>query len=1069
MAIRNFNLVQENNINQNYILESLANLGQRFSIQGDSIKPTYKTIREVFSSVLPISNEDYKNYIYRIENTQEEDTYRIILFEVDNVNGLIKNSEDAIKSTYKNWYVESLTDTVSGNVYSNVSSINTSDSFSFIVYDDTAKEVIIESYKKHSQNNLFSLSSKELIYSVRITDNKLNFLVRNNSTDGIKYDLTIYTGNVSYQSIRTRQAVLIDILTSLSQKDTDIESYIRNLGFSSSISGGEYELNSSLNSYTGNDTDYTTKLNYSSKHVYSTVFKGYSNETFNIDDESLQNSLYLELLFELFDTIGEDVLYIPADYELNVAINDNSEWKVYYSTKDIKLRYINESASNLWFSQNYYLEDGEESNQYHDSVLCFNSDIEKILFYQFLIDYDSYLEGVNDIIVSHSSSLPYIDSEGYWVINGIQTIKAKGEDAGNPNIILVESYLNGTEYKTKTNKTIESTDDFEITKAEYKAELLSNKVTWEAKEFKIQPIEKVDLNDTSFTSEFDYLQVYAAIPTLPEDEEIANMLRNAIVINISGLDCINYNGVNYTEEQVKNIYGNDGVITSIWVINDDGTEFDYIRQRNNPVSAADFNYLANTNNLIQYALASFTPREPDTYLFSHLAFDAISFDLKNNTSESRSYVYPNIINKLGSQYNTNNLGNYSNDMNFILRFNDTAVIDANNKLLSISQNSTRRYINTNPVSSGASNLVTNSLYSYFDINGKSAKYNEYIPNYNVPSLDLGEVLTRNETLLNRLNILSLDNIGTSYLSYIGTSINTEKNILTIGTSNTNINLGTETLAFESDKKNFVTQNIVNVDFPTINLNGNTNIDRDLEVNGNLYTNGVSWEKYQSDSKTSYSSVFVPTGKYIYEPGDIYNGSGSTGIIRLNVDASETNIEQLTTYSFYNYAVTKGKLYTISTIKEKYYVHVEGVSSPTRMHNIYISDGLYLPKLLADLGFEKYIAVDSGSNKVYLRNVELNTNMYTITFNSNPIILLTTATVLYDRGLYFYDRIHADGTNADAFIENLYNFTGDIFTGNPLKVTYRISDSNKLYLDIYELPTEDKIHYVRKIECNYTKY
>ena len=45
-----------------------------------------------------------------------------------------------------------------------------------------------------------------------------------------------------------------------------------------------------------------------------------------------------------------------------------------------------------------------------------------------------------DIIVRKISTLPYIDKNGYWVINDISTgIYARGRSAGNPNIIIVET------------------------------------------------------------------------------------------------------------------------------------------------------------------------------------------------------------------------------------------------------------------------------------------------------------------------------------------------------------------------------------------------------------------------------------------------------------------------------------------------------------------------------------------------------------------------------------------------------------------------------------------------------
>lgn len=101
-------------------------------------------------------------------------------------------------------------------------------------------------------------------------------------------------------------------------------------------------------------------------------------------------------------------------------------------------------------------------------------------------------------------------------------------------------------------------------------------------------------------------------------------------------------------------------------------------------------------------------------------------------------------------------------------------------------------------------------------------YNEYEPNENVPMVDMKEVLIKNENTINRHNIISFVNDGTqtlAYYSYIGTTPDDDKkNVLHIGTSSYNINIGTHTLLNPSEVPAFTKQDKLSIDFDTIHLN-----------------------------------------------------------------------------------------------------------------------------------------------------------------------------------------------------------------------------------------------------------
>ena len=68
------------------------------------------------------------------------------------------------------------------------------------------------------------------------------------------------------------------------------------------------------------------------------------------------------------------------------------------------------------------------------------------------------------------------------------------------------------------------------------------------------------------------------------------------------------------------------------------------------------------------------------------------------------------------------------------------------------------------------------MYTYRDARNMLQSYSEFIPNLNLPVFNFKEVLTQNVNTINRTNILSFDQNGASYYSYIVTLI-MKKNLL----------------------------------------------------------------------------------------------------------------------------------------------------------------------------------------------------------------------------------------------------------------------------------------------------
>ena len=1081
MAVQSINTLQNsdnyNNIAKEYILESLANLGQRYNVKGDSISIDSLSLTKLFRLT---DADNASDYVVVIEKANDE--YKIYL--VDYTESLTQPilTEQTISSS--TGFVEFPDFYLSNNPsiqYSRVNFLVSDLYYSFYGRADGNTAL----NKSYWFTERYARNSDMLIDGIRIFKSHFSgelgnkyLLVKASLNSNYNYDISLYFSKLNISE--TSDADMYNLVKNIDLNNTneintafDYASTYECEYNSFRIIPSEEMLNQFANS---NDQDILeNQILYSFTDDLKNLYP-YCKEQYSLTEYGDVESIYAKILIKLFDEIvatdgNTNKVFIPLldkeghPYSITYTYNTNKPEEIYFAGRELEVRYVSERITNAWMKLNI--------NDYRGTVIAHTEKCDKVTFFYF----ESRLNNgeVIDIDVKKISTLPYIDDNGYWVINDVNTgIRAKGRDAGNPNIIIVET--------TKTG------DRYEILAGAKREEVLEQ-LPWTISIAKVEPLEKINLDNLSFKNEFDYFQVECAIPDVSQIPEVnrddfMEFLDNSIIICISPTSCIltdstsSTDNINYTREDILEIYGEYGVVTTIWTITDG--KFDYLRKQENDYAAADFNYISNINNLIQYAVKNVEPLHPDNFEFTHLVFDPTTATLKNNEKEFRTYLYPNLINKLSAQYN---ISNYNNDLNFTLKYNDTVIRSANGRNIeNITQSGDIRYFKVNN-SGNSANIVTNALYSYYD-SGLPGKYNEFVPNYNVPSLDLSEVLTRNETLLNRLNILSLSSVGTSYLSYIGSSVDTEKNILTIGTSNVDVNMGTDTMINSSDRSSFAKQDVINIDFPETNINGNSNVKENLSVGTDIFLNGAVWSKDYNKIRTStevsdityYTTIYTPVSRYIYELNDKYSTKHAYGCINIlpedvvklyedgvisSTDKDENDIllSGLCTSSIYNFSYTKNKLYVITSIAEYYNtknVKIEGdsieITHIPSSHMIYYSDGIYFPALLNQIGLGEFV-LENDTN-IITNSINLTSNMEIISVNSNPLVLLSSSTNLYP-DKYIYD---SNG-------EVVTNFTYSVFTCNPLKITY-YSQGSKLNIHIEELYGKNKYSINKKIRHNY---
>lgn len=597
-------------------------------------------------------------------------------------------------------------------------------------------------------------------------------------------------------------------------------------------------------------------INEDINKLYVNIFN-YYNEKFYLENRATLIKRILIKIYEKsidFKTLLGKRLYIPLDYEFHYICNSNDELDIYYSN-NIYITYT--SLSNVNLSEFWDL---------NNNLVFDYNDLNKLKVYNFEVNYNTYIDNlINSITIKDIYTMPYINAANNWCINDSDTkIKAVGKDAGNPNIIII--YNKDTNNQNSYNILNVISNKEKILTAEYTQQ-------W----FNVHP--------ALFENVYDIdIECCAYIPKV--DSLNYEYFKDSIILSISDLNCLRY-------EEYKDKYKGSYILTLWHIIDEDELKFECINQldSNDKYALALGSTINILNELSDSSIANLNSQDLILLksIISNVAHERLDVSMNN---------WLIIKNKQSEEY-VNNTNDYNNDLNMIVQYDDNVSIKSNHIIHS---HSNSRYISDiNNVS------ITNSLYpkyiryeetievvpeqisyiidnlqrvvssreSTILVNGNkienieslieklkrtrsietvdtgnkiktiksysyqksNSNYYEYIFNNNVPTLDYKEIFNRNFNLLNRLNIVSLDNNGKLYNAYIGTSYDEiDKSTLHIGTSSLNINLGSDTLMNEKDKDQFNKHNALSIDFDSIKLNAGKNISLSKEPN---YTYNIS--------------------------------------------------------------------------------------------------------------------------------------------------------------------------------------------------------------------------------------
>jgi len=599
--------------------------------------------------------------------------------------------------------------------------------------------------------------------------------------------------------------------------------------------------------------------------------KIYSEKNFVVNIKTL----YVRIMFEVYEYLYEKydkknwVLYIPLDYKFNYIYNQNNELQIFHS-EDILLSVLNIEHTK------------GTNNEYHllkelNKIIFDNRNISNEIFenIKFNINYNN----INDkypssIDIHHIYTLPYINENNLWVLNDVETdIKAIGKNAGNPNIIILNNYMDNGNYMTEMSAAnMNILNSFKDTNID----------GYEPIEFILNPNLFID----DITSSFDGFIATGYLPKINESN--ISLFENCLIFLISSNNFINefetelYNKENLTIPEY---------FSSIWYVDNEKKQFNYVKESNKKY-ALDLSQILNThyiikkyseiysqnaeqsvnklklsvhknieqNNVNSISYAILSVEDPSNYDEYYKYFNdgnvdkyqnrlnlSIKFNKPNNDKYLDDIISKDVSNLPYIKLGNNNDGSESNNETILYKYeiykaenniqNITAVIDAEkSNILEYNYVNDVCYI---IVTKDIDTTIKKQNFTDIDFTKSPIQpqgfYNEYVFNSDVPSLDLKEILMVNSNTLNRLNILSVDKNGGLYNSYIGSSQDDDdKSSLIIGTSKNNINIGNSTLV--DINQTFETQDSLKVNFNNVYLNSITYLNDITYLNNNFYGN-----------------------------------------------------------------------------------------------------------------------------------------------------------------------------------------------------------------------------------------
>ena len=722
MSIINVNTFQDHindkdfltNYTDVYVKQALSNLGQRSGIKGDSI------VNEEFK-ITDITTSAVSKYICA-SYTKDSDDNEAVSFYIDSLD-------------------ENLICTINGD-----STITYSDNITPVEYCGTCV--------KFNNGAISKLNDEDKYYFVfygydNIEDEDpvyvFSVLVKEDGTlvDGIIYDTL---NKVAYKnSTRVEKPLL----------DADISAVYYVLSSNYDNSGNLDKVWTKLGGVEASSTSAIFgEFKYYDTILYKYVKDVYNTEKYMSSDGSLMG-LKRQVLYQLVKSIHSlsncecNHYYVFFDKDLKFYYTANDSSNAIYASYDITASYkqhstiINSTTNEVNYDtvikgKNYIVAEG---------------DLDKNAAFNFTVTYidDEY---VDTISAREAYLLPYVNGDKYWVINGeTTTIRAIGEDAGNPNIIV--------EVVAAQKNT--STDVWEQNPMIIHGIGLDNPTFTKYVTFNYQ----LHVNNSTDLKTYVFQNIKMPTIDVSNEDQVA-LFENALII--VAVD------IRLNTELAQILYdeslGTQAYVTFLCHVKKTTSgNYNYIALQKYPNESSnnislDLGGLMSIENIIKFFVNN--DYEPDKYQHSWLVFDGISNALKNSEIENgdSQTIYPVIEAKTTTDDNDN--------LN-IKPFFTSSIEDSGSGITNVG-NPTELFTITNTQFAKVIQDTTRTT-NYIPSKNTSSSVTDAYPYFN-----LTDVIVRNSTTLNKINIISSDNNSKGYYGYFGAD---NDDVLHIGTATGN--------------------------------------------------------------------------------------------------------------------------------------------------------------------------------------------------------------------------------------------------------------------------------------------
>lgn len=779
MAIYDINTIQgdvNTSYGDEYIKQALANLGQRQGLKGDAIQTqTFKITDVIFDAENKIVPHTYIKGYYdaktdEIIYTADTDDISTPLFVYklsDSIDGLELNNLYSLSSENVNLAPKYVECKITKNQSTN--------SYYFIGKGMDGAEIANIVVLEFSE---FGVNLLDGLYFEPVESNKIVMMHYANSTQ-------IECSNVS----------LSDIYSTLLAYDSIeqiITYYINNI-----VTTDTNPNNDSTVIIEENNGNISTVFSYLASILIPEVKTLYNDSIYKVDGNKYAG-LKRRILYELIKYVYEEFnkidaktdtsinVYFDKDFYISYLANTNTD--VIYISYDIPFRGRGIKNAKI-----------EPPFDYRNNANMFLADIltdeDRYTSYKFYVNYIDDDKYVDSITIDQTAILPYIGKNDaltdVWYINGEQTnVHATGADAGNPNIMFVSYTLNTS--ADNTDRVIDIDVLHTYTDDNVTLEKINNA-------FDKEPIIHTfyyDLgNSVNVANSIDKNYEFS-IP-LPDPNKLVknagfeNFIKNVLVFAI--ID-VKISSTVIDDDTLYSLISGNGPASYITVFFHINKTYkgEYIWEPIlNPLYNSETTTVSSSSAAPVLDLAAMTSLKqlmnyyvqitfkPDVYYHRWVVFTSTNEVLKNtNKNINADAKYPVIKVDTGEEY----YGTASfNTLNFTPKFVlERNVIEDNGRIDSVND-----YSKDNASFTISRDKTISDITGVEKVNADTNPIqNEWIPNAKLdqnqkindsyPMLDLREVFVNNQTLLNRLSIITTGPSGNQgderypiYHAYIG--------------------------------------------------------------------------------------------------------------------------------------------------------------------------------------------------------------------------------------------------------------------------------------------------------------